>query len=94
MGMVVNMGINDQYFVFRGSVAEEFVKGLEFIGHRQVRLVLKNGRSIKGTLSITKAKTFCLWMECEDLTDATTQDLFDMAIELVISQAMKPHGHS
>src|SRR5438128_668151 len=76
--LVVNLGTNDEYFIFRGSMAREFLGGLEFISHRQVRVRLAHGRIATGRLSITKAQTFCLVLDAEDINDVMAQLAFDV----------------
>lgn len=92
MAMVVNMGTNDQYFVFRGSEAREFIAGLTFISRRQVRLVLANRRRIKSELLITAAKTLCLWMDCEDINDQFARLLFDITVERFAGEVVSRNG--
>jgi hypothetical protein len=92
--MVINLGTNDQYFIFRGQDGRDFMRGLSFINHVDMKVVLPDGRRVNARLSITHAKTLCLALPCDDLADDMARLVFDLTLDKFISERMQRHARS
>lgn len=89
--LIVNQGLDGEYFIFRGSDAAEFLKGLDLLGSREVLVVLPDGRKERGRFAVTVAKTALLVLVAENISDTVASIAFDFTRDAYMRRVGADH---
>lgn len=91
--LVINKGHSGQFHIFRGGLAQQFLVPLEIAAHQDVLVLLPDQRREIAKLLLTKANTWVVVLNAEDLDNRTALAIFNKLAGDRHHLIEAPNGH-